>query len=496
MHHPPPSAAVAGLPMGQQPDAGEVIMAQAFAARGRRQWTEVDEDTLVASRLVGTNTAGQFVSISNLASWVGGTANQITATDDGDGTVTLALSSTIVTPGTLAIGNSDTLLQRASAGVLEQRSGTQTQTFNLYDTYISAGNYRRLSFSFSTGWIIAAQYVTQTAPYLHFIGGDGLLFTGNAGTGAGFEVTSAGHLIPSSDGVFDLGGSSDQWRSIYAGTSIVNAGYYRGGTATDANAAGDWSSGLTGANRAWYDQSTQRMYYLGAATAYSGFVDPGSNVATDLSVAEAASTITSATFTTRFNRLTNTTGAVVVRGFQGNGTSTISWGIACNAAGLETVFNEAALDINYRVETQTLTHAIYADAGVNGVSLLTSTVSAGTVTIGGHVLLSADNTYDIGASGATRPRTGYFGTSVNVVAGAVLLDTNGITMGDAKNVILNTTTGTKIGTATTQKLGFWNATPVVQAAGIVDADGTLADITTKFNTLLATMEAYGLLGAA
>lgn len=32
------------------------------------------------------------------------------------------------------------------------------------------------------------------------------------------------------------------------------------------------------------------------------------------------------------------------------------------------------------------------------------------------------------------------------------------------NIILGTTTGTKIGTATTQKLGFWNATPIVQPA--------------------------------
>lgn len=37
-------------------------------------------------------------------------------------------------------------------------------------------------------------------------------------------------------------------------------------------------------------------------------------------------------------------------------------------------------------------------------------------------------------------------------------------MGDAQNLIFNTTTGTKIGTATTQKLGFWNVTPIVQPA--------------------------------
>jgi hypothetical protein len=43
-----------------------------------------------------------------------------------------------------------------------------------------------------------------------------------------------------------------------------------------------------------------------------------------------------------------------------------------------------------------------------------------------------------------------------------LILTGSITMADAKNIILNTTTGTKIGTATNQKIGFFNATPVVQ----------------------------------
>ena len=37
-----------------------------------------------------------------------------------------------------------------------------------------------------------------------------------------------------------------------------------------------------------------------------------------------------------------------------------------------------------------------------------------------------------------------------------------VTMNDTKNIILNTSTGTKIGTGTTQKLGFYNSTPVAQ----------------------------------
>lgn len=61
-----------------------------------------------------------------------------------------------------------------------------------------------------------------------------------------------------------------------------------------------------------------------------------------------------------------------------------------------------------------------------------------------------------------------------------------------KNIVTDTTTGTKLGTSNLQKLGIWNAIPIVQPAHIVDADGTLADITTKFNTLLAQHASIGL----
>jgi hypothetical protein len=45
-----------------------------------------------------------------------------------------------------------------------------------------------------------------------------------------------------------------------------------------------------------------------------------------------------------------------------------------------------------------------------------------------------------------------------------LLSLAGGTLADAANIAVGTSTGTKIGTATTQKLGLWNATPVVQPA--------------------------------
>lgn len=46
--------------------------------------------------------------------------------------------------------------------------------------------------------------------------------------------------------------------------------------------------------------------------------------------------------------------------------------------------------------------------------------------------------------------------------------TGNVILGDAINLQFNTTTGTKIASGTTQKLAFWNATPIVQPANTVD----------------------------
>jgi hypothetical protein len=63
--------------------------------------------------------------------------------------------------------------------------------------------------------------------------------------------------------------------------------------------------------------------------------------------------------------------------------------------------------------------------------------------------------------------------------GTVKVNSN-LEIADAKNIVLATTTGTKIGTATTQKLGFWDKTPVVQpttgisgATFVVDSGGSI-----------------------
>ena len=87
------------------------------------------------------------------------------------------------------------------------------------------------------------------------------------------------------------------------------------------------------------------------------------------------------------------------------------------------------------------------------------------------------------------------GTGV-LVFGTSPTFTTSIVMADAANMVLNATTGTKIGTATTQKLAFYNAVPIIQGAAVADASGGAtidAEARTAINALLARIRSLGLI---
>ena len=67
--------------------------------------------------------------------------------------------------------------------------------------------------------------------------------------------------------------------------------------------------------------------------------------------------------------------------------------------------------------------------------------------------------------------------------------TGNITLFDGKNIAVGTTTGTKLGTGTTQKLSFWNATPIVQPTTSVTASTFVANSGTAVNDA-STFDGY------
>lgn len=76
----------------------------------------------------------------------------------------------------------------------------------------------------------------------------------------------------------------------------------------------------------------------------------------------------------------------------------------------------------------------------------------------------------------------HFGDTVDLASGKNLTLLAG-------NITTDTTTGTKIGTATTQKLGFWNATPIVQPTTAVTASTFVANTSGIANDT-ATFDGY------
>jgi hypothetical protein len=124
----------------------------------------------------------------------------------------------------------------------------------------------------------------------------------------------------------------------------------------------------------------------------------------------------------------------------------------------------------------------------------TLTVQAGGATSGatdkngGNLILAPGAATGSGSSSVLiqAVAAGGAGTTDRLPATVATFAATGLTLVDAFNVIVGTTTGTKIGVATTQKIGFWNATPIVQPSGANQAaltnntggvyDGVLSDM--------------------
>jgi hypothetical protein len=158
--------------------------------------------------------------------------------------------------------------------------------------------------------------------------------------------------------------------------------------------------------------------------------------------------------------------------------STFSWRIATDSTSDLILARDAADTLAQRRTTNAQTFRCYGtftDASNYVRAALSSTSTA--------VTLAAETA-----------GTGADDIPLNLTAagtGTVKVNSN-LEITDAKDIVLATVTGTKIGTATTQKLGFYNATPVVQPAAVADATDA-ATVITQLNDLLAKLRTLGII---
>lgn len=93
---------------------------------------------LTPNRLVQSDGSKVLASVADLSDWVAGTANQITVTDDGDGTVTLSLAASLTLTDLTLSGLTPTHVLYAGAGGLV--SGNAGMTYVAADTRLILTN--------------------------------------------------------------------------------------------------------------------------------------------------------------------------------------------------------------------------------------------------------------------------------------------------------------------------------------------------------------------
>lgn len=166
-------------------------------------------------------------------------------------------------------------------------------------------------------------------------------------------------------------------------------------------------------------------------------------------------------------------------GLQLSQTNSLSWDNGnANTGGSNTsdlfLVRKAAATLQMGIDAAGVTNQMFTAANritSDGVGAnLTIAPGNGRGAAGGSLILSTFTTAGASTAGTLTTR--------------LTLDTSGLlTFADAVNMAFNTTTGTKIGTATGQKIGFWNATPVVQQILATGAGATVDNVISLLQTL-------------
>lgn len=126
-----------------------------------------------------------------------------------------------------------------------------------------------------------------------------------------------------------------------------------------------------------------------------------------------------------------------------------------------------------------------AVAGALAIRFRVYTSGNGGIIFGNNGRIQLDETNQTSAHAFTFP---------NVSCALIGNGADDVILAEGKDFELGTTTGTKIGTGTAQKLGFYNATPVVQPAANADTSGaTLPNLEIEVNQVKQLLRDVGLM---
>lgn len=167
-------------------------------------------------------------------------------------------------------------------------------------------------------------------------------------------------------------------------------------------------------------------------------------------------------------------------------TSTNVYGLRIHAPSAGTITNAYAIRLENVIQGSTLNYSIYSNGGQSyhagnfGIGQTTPAaklhIAAGSTSAStAPIKLTSGSLMTTAEVGAIEFLTDkYYGTITTGAARKEFIQgDNAVT--EAVNLVFGTTTGTKIGTASTQKISFWNATPIVQPSSTGELTGFTAN---------------------
>ncbi len=362
---------------------------------------------------------------------------------DGDGS---SSGADVTIYGKVSLSG-DAILDRDGANILAQKNGATSQEFRVYGS--------------TTGPVYTLVAHTGSSASIGTNSGGGSLFLTTGGSGRWLVGGTTGHLTANTDNAYDIGATgANRPRSIYWGTQAIGAlgsASAPSWTFTGRTSTGVWSRAADlitvscgGADNFEFQPST---LLIGSTTGiYWGNTNSASTIASYFT-----SLVSDGTGVLAQKNGTNAQAFRVYNTTTGPEYGTLAW-----ASNILSIGTNAARVTRLRT---------------NG----TDRWEVGATT--GHLLGLSDNTYDIGAAGATRPRSIYLGTSVEVgsspadsgvirlqndttirwrnaandanIDALAVLSTNDVVLGNGAYAI-------RIGNNASATIGFHGATPVAR----------------------------------
>ena len=424
-----------------------------------------------------------------------GTANQITVTNGNgvSGNPTLSLPSAITTPGTLVGGG----LITASAGfVANGIFRYDKQSADVYsgglivrkrgttgDATAGVANNSEIGYHSFEGWDGTSAhkrlaYVIVKADGATTPTTGGGHYRINVRDSAGTEadrllITSAG-TAPGQDSTYTLGTSALYWSNTYTDRLYLNSTFNINGAvagtgnitgnlgilATSGSATHSLTLGSTATGIALYNTSDQTTNYERVRHFYNSGIY---YIAGEWGGTGIARTIRISPFNTNFNGGLQVNASATSTGFvQSQGSSSFGDIAIHQLSGT----HSAASGVQYGMR---IAHTINQTSTAGYTALLINPTETATGS-------GVNNLIDLQVGGNSLFRI--------ASSGLVFL---------GNNIYINNASGIKIGTATTQKLGFYNATPVVQPASTPANATDLDTALTLVNDLKSKLVTLGLI---